>query len=70
MAIVKGAFGAGEDGRNPEKRPSREQAEAAVRTLLRWAGADPTREGLVDTPARVASAYEEWYAGYDENPPE
>ena len=66
MAIVKGAFGAGEDGRNPEKRPSREQAEAAVRTLLRWAGADPTREGLVDTPARVASAYEEWFAGYDE----
>ena len=70
MAIVKGAFGAGEDGRNPEKRPSREQAEAAVRTLLRWAGADPTREGLVDTPARVASAYEEWFAGYDENPAE
>ncbi|WP_288968393.1 GTP cyclohydrolase I, partial [uncultured Thermomonas sp.] len=39
---------------------SRQQAEAAVRTLLQWAGDDPTREGLLDTPRRVARAYEEW----------
>jgi GTP cyclohydrolase I len=49
-------------------RPSREEAEAAVRTLLRWAGDDPTREGLVDTPARVTRAYEEFFAGYDIDP--
>ncbi len=49
-------------------RPSREEAEAAVRTLLRWAGDDPTREGLVDTPARVARAYEEFFAGYEVDP--
>ena len=51
-----------------EPRPSREEAEAAVRTLLRWAGDDPTREGLVDTPSRVARAYEEFFAGYDVDP--
>lgn len=49
-------------------RPSRQEAEEAVRTLLRWAGDDPTREGLVDTPRRVASAYEEWFGGYDQDP--
>jgi len=49
-------------------RPTREEAEAAIRTLLRWAGDDPTREGLVDTPARVARAYEEFFAGYDVDP--
>ncbi|MER2263839.1 GTP cyclohydrolase I FolE [Methylobacterium oxalidis] len=45
-------------------RPSREEAEAAVRTLLRWAGDDPTREGLVDTPARVVKAYDQLFGGY------
>jgi GTP cyclohydrolase I len=45
-------------------RPSREQAEAAVRVLIAWAGDNPDREGLLDTPRRVASAYEEFYAGY------
>ncbi|MCJ2027407.1 MULTISPECIES: GTP cyclohydrolase I FolE [unclassified Methylobacterium] len=45
-------------------RPSREEAEAAVRTLLRWAGDDPTREGLIETPARVAKAYEQLFGGY------
>ena len=45
-------------------RPSRQEAEAAVRTLLRWAGDDPTREGLIDTPARVAKAYEQLFSGY------
>lgn len=49
-------------------RPSREEAEAAVRTLLRWAGDDPDREGLQDTPARVAKAYREMFAGYDKSP--
>jgi len=49
-------------------RPTRTEAEDAVRTLLRWAGDDPTREGLADTPARVARAYGEWFRGYDEDP--
>ena len=49
-------------------RPSREEAEHAVRTLLRWAGDDPSREGLVDTPARVAKAYQDWFSGYDQDP--
>lgn len=49
-------------------RPTREEAEAAVRTLLRWAGDDPAREGLLDTPARVVRAYGEWFRGYDEDP--
>ncbi|QHQ34282.1 GTP cyclohydrolase I FolE [Algicella marina] len=49
-------------------RPSREEAEEAVRTLLRWAGDDPAREGLLDTPARVVRGYEEWFRGYDEDP--
>lgn len=50
------------------KRPSREEAEAAVRTLIKWAGDDPTREGLLATPRRVAKAYEEWFGGYAEDP--
>jgi len=49
-------------------RPSREEAEQAIRVLLRWAGDDPSREGLVDTPARVAKAFEEWFSGYDQDP--
>jgi GTP cyclohydrolase I len=49
-------------------RPSRASAEAAVRTLIRWAGDDPDREGLVGTPSRVVRAYEEWFAGYFEDP--
>jgi GTP cyclohydrolase I len=48
--------------------PDRAQAEDAVRTLLRWAGDDPSREGLVDTPARVARAFEEFFVGYREDP--
>jgi len=47
---------------------SREQAEEAVRTLLRWAGEDPTREGLLDTPRRVVKAYGDWFSGYAEDP--
>ncbi len=50
------------------RKPSRKQAENAVRTLLLWAGEDTRREGLVDTPKRVALAYEDWFSGYKENP--
>jgi GTP cyclohydrolase I len=51
-------------------RPTREEAEAAVRTLLRWAGDDPDREGLRGTPDRVVRSYEEYFAGYAEDPVE
>jgi GTP cyclohydrolase I len=51
-------------------RPDRAEAEAAVRTLLRWAGDDPDREGLRDTPARVVRSYEEYFSGYGEDPAE
>ena len=54
--------------KSEEGRPSREEAEAAIRTLIRWAGDDPTREGLLDTPKRVAKAYEEWFSGYGDDP--
>jgi GTP cyclohydrolase I len=50
------------------ERPTRAEAEAAVETLLRWAGDDPQREGLIDTPARVVRAYEEFFSGYDVDP--
>jgi GTP cyclohydrolase I len=60
---------------DPAKPPgttevSREQAEDAVRVLLRWAGEDPNREGLLDTPKRVAKAYGDWFSGYAEDPHE
>src|SRR5262245_60286404 len=60
-------------GREPaqrDNRPSRAEAEQAVKTLIRWAGDDPMREGLRDTPARVVRAYEQWFAGYGEDPAE
>jgi GTP cyclohydrolase I len=50
------------------KKPTQEQAEEAIRTLILWAGDDPSREGLVETPRRVAKAYKELYRGYDEDP--
>ena len=49
------------------KKPSRDEAENAVRTLIRWAGDDPAREGLLDTPKRVVKAYEEFFKGYTQN---
>ena len=49
-------------------RPSREEAMKAVKTLLAWAGDDPEREGLIDTPKRVVDAYEEWFQGYQADP--
>jgi len=55
---------------SPTERPSREQAEQAVEILLRWAGDNPQREGLLDTPKRVALAYEDWFRGYGEDPVE
>ena len=51
-------------------KPTREEAEAAVRTLLRWIGDDPDREGLRATPKRVVTAYEDWFSGYRDDPVE
>jgi GTP cyclohydrolase I len=52
------------------QKPTREQAESAVRTLLAWSGDDPSREGLRDTPKRVVEAYGDWFSGYVEDPKE
>ncbi|ATQ44339.1 GTP cyclohydrolase I FolE [Caulobacter mirabilis] len=52
----------------PVQRPSREEAMEAVRTLIAWAGDDPRREGVIDTPKRVVDAYEEWFEGYRADP--
>ena len=57
-----------DDSSNPGVE--RAEAEAAIRTLLRWAGEDPTREGLLDTPRRVVDAYRDWFSGYTEDPAE
>ncbi|GBQ23736.1 GTP cyclohydrolase I [Acetobacter estunensis NRIC 0472] len=54
----------------PPSRPSREEAEEAVRVLLSWAGEDPQREGLLDTPSRVVRSYDEFFEGYQINPEE
>ena len=59
-----------DDNATKDQRPSRDEAEDAVRTLLRWAGEDPNREGLLDTPSRVTKAYGEWFRGYNEDPAE
>ena len=56
------------DSADASTRPSREEAETAVRTLLQWAGDDTEREGLRDTPARVARAFEDWFSGYTQDP--
>lgn len=52
------------------KRPDRKEAEQAVKTLIEWAGEDPSRDGLLDTPARVVRAYEQYFKGYNEDPEE
>ena len=49
-------------------KPTREEAEAAVKTLISWAGDNPNREGLLETPKRVVKSYEEFYSGYDQDP--
>ncbi len=59
-----------EDPAKTLPRPTQQQAEEAIRTLLLWAGDDPNREGLLDTPKRVAKAYREWFCGYEEDPAE
>ena len=55
-------------GAEAVRRPSREEAEEAVRTLIAWAGDDPRRAGLIDTPGRVVDAYQEWFSGYGADP--
>jgi GTP cyclohydrolase I len=66
--VVKPLSVHGDSPADKQPRPSREEAEAAVRTLIRWAGDDPEREGLHDTPKRVAKAFEEFYSGYAAHP--
>jgi GTP cyclohydrolase IA len=68
--VVKGSRHGKERPISAPQRPPRQEAEQAVRTLIRWAGDDPDREGLLGTPARVVRAYEEWFAGYNEDPRE
>lgn len=67
-AIVKSLRPSSVEERKTEiARPTREEAEAAVRTLIAWTGDDPEREGLLDTPKRVVKAFEEFYSGYDKD---
>ena len=68
LAKDRTLIGAGELDLNPVAKPSREEAMEAVRTLIAWAGDDPRREGLIDTPKRVVEAYGEWFAGYGLDP--
>ncbi len=70
MAQAKSALRPATAGAPADTRPTREEAEAAVTTLLRWAGDDPAREGLRETPARVVAAYGEWFSGYGVDPAE
>jgi GTP cyclohydrolase I len=56
------------NGKSADSLPTRAQAEEAVRTLIRWAGDDPTREGLLGTPDRVVRSYEEFFGGYGQDP--
>jgi len=65
-AIVKNFLAAGQT----DARPTQQEAEDAVRVLLRWTGDDPSREGLLDTPKRVAAAYRELFSGYEQSPEE
>lgn len=67
MASKKTTIPAAPSNQSP---PTREEAEAAVTTLIKWAGDDPTREGLRETPTRVAKAFEDWFSGYNEDPVE
>jgi GTP cyclohydrolase I len=70
MSATRNTPDARSDIRDYSDRPSREEAEAAVRVLIRWAGDDPAREGLLDTPSRVVRSYEEFFAGYGQEPRE
>ncbi len=64
LSTKRSDIGRDDDSQIQTLRPSREQAEAAVRTLIAWAGDDPRREGLIETPKRVVDAYGEWFSGY------
>lgn len=64
------AFERAQVSHNEIDRPNRADAEAAFRTIIRWAGDDPRRDGLAETPARVARAFEEFFAGYAQDPSE
>src|ERR1044072_6855772 len=66
MTRDRSLIGKGLDAAYP--RPTREEAMEAVRTLIAWAGDDPRREGVIDTPKRVVDAYEEWFSGYKADP--
>ena len=68
LARDRNLIGAGELDLQPVQKPSREEAMDAVRTLIAWAGDDPRREGLIDTPKRVIDAFGEWFEGYSEDP--
>jgi GTP cyclohydrolase IA len=70
VATVKGTLRSGHEPHVVSDLPSRQEAEDAVRILLRWAGDDPDREGLRDTPARYVTAFDEWFAGYGSDPSE
>lgn len=71
MDAIVSTFSKDKDEENlPATRPSREEAEAAVRTLIRWSGDNPDREGLLETPQRVVNAYREMFSGYDMDPHE
>ncbi|MBI3516071.1 MAG: GTP cyclohydrolase I FolE [Proteobacteria bacterium] len=67
-AVAKAASYIPLDGSRATEKPTRAQAEEAVRTLIRWAGENPDREGVLDTPKRVVKAYEEWFSGYGVDP--
>jgi GTP cyclohydrolase I len=68
LAKDRTLIGAGEVDLTPVTKPSREDAMEAVRTLIAWAGDDPRREGLIDTPKRVVDAFGEWFEGYGADP--
>lgn len=70
MVSPKGTLHSSQKPHLAPERPNRLEAEEAVRTLLRWAGDDPQREGLIDTPKRVTTAFGEWFAGYEVDPVE
>jgi len=69
-AVTTKRSGTKSSGADRPARVTREEAEQAVRTLIRWTGDDPDREGLRSTPARVVRAYEEWFSGYKDHPRE
>jgi GTP cyclohydrolase IA len=69
-APLRAEGGRGEGGRAEDGRPDRAEVEAAFRTIIRWTGDDPERDGLIETPARVARAFEEFFVGYTKDPVE